>query len=44
MLAAMSRRWEVLERPEAYLQRAVTNASWKWNRQGRTTTRKLPRA
>ena len=42
VLAAMSRRWDVLERPDAYLQRAVTNASWKWNRRGRTATRKLP--
>ena len=42
VLAAMSRRWDLLERPEAYLQRAVTNASWNWNRRGRTATRKLP--
>ena len=42
VLAAMSQRWDVLERPDAYLQRAVTNASWKWNRQSRTATRKLP--
>ena len=41
VLAAMSRRWEVLERPDAYLQRAVTNESWKWNRQGRTAAAKL---
>ena len=42
VLAAMSRRWDVLVRPDAYLQRAVTNASWKWNRRGRTAIRKLP--
>jgi RNA polymerase sigma factor (sigma-70 family) len=42
VLAAMSRRWDVLARPEAYLQRAVTNESWKWNRHARTATRKLP--
>jgi RNA polymerase sigma-70 factor (sigma-E family) len=42
VLVAMSRRWDVLERPEAYLQRAITNASWKWNRHARTATRKLP--
>ena len=38
----MSGRWDVLERPDAYLQRAVMNASWNWNRRGRTVTRKLP--
>lgn len=42
VLTAMSRRWEGLERPEAYLQRAVTNESWKWNRHARTVARKLP--
>ena len=42
VLAAMSGRWDVLERPDAYLQRAVMNASWNWNRRGRTVTRKLP--
>ena len=42
VLAAMSQRWDVLVRPDAYLQRAVTNASWKWNRRGRTAIRKLP--
>ena len=42
VLAAMSQRWGLVERPEAYLQRAITNASWKWIRQARTATRKLP--
>jgi RNA polymerase sigma-70 factor (sigma-E family) len=42
VLAAMSRRWDLLDRPEAYLQRAVTHASWNWNRRARTATRKLP--
>jgi RNA polymerase sigma-70 factor (sigma-E family) len=42
VLAAMSERWDMLERPDAYLRRAVTNESWKWNRQSRTATRKLP--
>jgi RNA polymerase sigma factor (sigma-70 family) len=42
VLAAMSRRWDLLERPDAYLQRGLTNASWNWNRRGRIATRKLP--
>jgi DNA-directed RNA polymerase specialized sigma24 family protein len=42
VLSGMSRRWEILERPDAYLQRAVTNASWNWNRHGRTVARRLP--
>ena len=42
VLAAMSRRCAVVARPEAYLQRAITNASWKWIRQARTATLKLP--
>jgi DNA-directed RNA polymerase specialized sigma24 family protein len=42
VLAEMSRRWDALERPDAYLQRAVTNASWNWNRRGRTVARRLP--
>src|SRR6185436_10438737 len=42
VLAAMSRRWDLLERPDAYLQRALTNASWNWNRRGRIAIRKLP--
>jgi RNA polymerase sigma factor (sigma-70 family) len=42
VLAAMSRRWAVVARPEAYLQRAITNASWKWIRHARTATLNLP--
>ena len=42
VLSEMSRRWDTLERPDAYLQRAVTNASWNWNRHGRTVARRLP--
>ena len=42
VLSEMSRRWDALERPSAYLQRAVTNASWNWNRRRRTVARKLP--
>jgi RNA polymerase sigma-70 factor (sigma-E family) len=42
VLAAMSQRWDRVVRPEAYLQRAITNASWKWVRQARTATLKLP--
>ena len=42
VLAAMSQRWDLVVRPEAYLQRAITNASWQWNRHARTATRKLP--
>jgi RNA polymerase sigma-70 factor (sigma-E family) len=42
VLAAMSQRWDVVDRPHAYLQRALTNASWKWNRRSHTAARKLP--
>ena len=42
VLAAMSRCWDELERPDACLQRSVMNASWNWNRHGRTVTRRLP--
>lgn len=42
VLAEMSRRWHTLERPDAYLQRAITNASWNWKRRTRTADRKLP--
>ena len=42
VLAEMSRRWEHLDSPDAYLQRAITNASWNWKRQIRTGDRKLP--
>jgi RNA polymerase sigma factor (sigma-70 family) len=41
VLVAMSQRWTVLERPEAYLQRALTHASWNWNRNTRTAANKL---
>jgi RNA polymerase sigma factor (sigma-70 family) len=41
VLARMSRRWETIERPNAYLQRALTNASSTGRRSGRTAARKL---
>ena len=37
----MSQRWATIERPDAYLQRALTNASSNWRRSGRTAARKL---
>ena len=37
----MSRRWATIERPDAYLQRAVTNASSNWRRSGRRAAGKL---
>ena len=37
----MSRRWATIERPDAYLRRALTNASANWRRNGRTAARKL---
>jgi RNA polymerase sigma-70 factor (sigma-E family) len=40
VFAHMSRRWETIERPDAYLQRALTNASSNWRRSGRTAARK----
>lgn len=42
VLSEMSRRWDLLLLPDAYLQRAVTNASWNWKRRTRTADRKLP--
>jgi len=42
VLSEMSRRWDRLETPDAYLRRAVTNASWNWKRRTRTAVRKLP--
>jgi RNA polymerase sigma factor (sigma-70 family) len=36
----MSRRWVSIERPDAYLQRALTNACSNWRRNGRTAARK----
>ncbi len=41
VFAEMSRRWATIERPDAYLQRALTNASSNWRRSGRTAARKL---
>jgi RNA polymerase sigma factor (sigma-70 family) len=41
VFANMSERWATIERPDAYLQRAVTNASSNWRRNGRTASRKL---
>ena len=41
VFAKMSRRWTTIERPDAYLQRALTNASSNWRRNGRTAARKL---
>jgi RNA polymerase sigma-70 factor (sigma-E family) len=42
VLTGISRRWEHLDTPDAYLRRAVTNASWNWKRHTRTVDRKLP--
>lgn len=41
VFANMSRRWATIERPDAYLQRALANASSNWRRNGRTAARKL---
>ena len=41
VFANMSRRWATIERPDAYLQRAVTNASSNWRRSGRRAADKL---
>lgn len=41
VFANMSRRWTTIERPDAYLQRALTNACSNWRRNGRTAARKL---
>ena len=41
VFANMSRRWATIERPDAYLQRALTNASSNWRRNERTAARKL---
>jgi RNA polymerase sigma factor (sigma-70 family) len=40
VFANMSRRWATIERPDAYLQRALTNASSNWRRTGRRAERK----
>ena len=42
VLAEMARRWDSLDSPDAYLQRALSNASWNWKRHRRTADRKLP--
>jgi RNA polymerase sigma factor (sigma-70 family) len=41
VFAAMSRRWASIERPDAYLQRALTNACANYRRGGRRAARKL---
>jgi RNA polymerase sigma factor (sigma-70 family) len=41
VFATMSRRWESIERPDAYLQRSLTNACSNWRRSGRTAASKL---
>ena len=41
VFANMSRRWATIDRPDAYLQRAVTNASSNWRRSGRRAAGKL---
>ncbi len=40
VFAGMSRRWATIEQPDAYLQRALTNASSNWRRSRRTADRK----
>ena len=40
VFANMSRRWETIERPDAYLQRGLTNACSNWKRNARTAARK----
>ena len=40
VFAKMSQHWATIERPGAYLQRALTNASTNWRRSGRTAARK----
>lgn len=40
VFAKMSLCWATIERPEAYLQRSLTNASSNWRRNGRTAARK----
>lgn len=42
VLCGMSQRWEGLDVPDAYMRRAVTNASWNLKRHSRTAVRKLP--
>ena len=40
VFANMSRRWATIERPDAYLQRSLTNASSNWRRTGLRAERK----
>jgi DNA-directed RNA polymerase specialized sigma24 family protein len=42
VMVEMSRRWDWIDNPDAYLRRAVTNGSWNWKRRVRTADRKLP--
>ncbi len=41
VLFQMSRRWSSIERPDAYLQRALTNACRNWSRHSRIAESKL---
>lgn len=41
VFAKMSQRWETIDRPDAYLQRALTNGSSNWRRTGRAAERKM---
>jgi RNA polymerase sigma factor (sigma-70 family) len=41
VFSKMARCWATIERPDAYLHRALTNASSNWRRSGRTAARKL---
>lgn len=41
VLIQMSRRWTTIERPDAYLQRALTNACLNWSRHSRIAASKL---
>lgn len=41
VFASMSRRWATIERPDAYLQRSLTNACSNWRRARRTAAARL---
>lgn len=41
VFAKMSQCWSTIERPDAYLQRALTNACSNWRRRGRNAAGKL---
>lgn len=41
-LAQVSKRWESLDNPRAYLRTAVIHASYNWNRHHRIAREKLP--